>query len=66
MKFDYKLLEGVVTKATGSPSIARYARAAIKAAVNLRLELIRETTSKKMKQHQANGRRMSRYLPYGW
>ncbi|MHC4544551.1 MAG: hypothetical protein ACYTDW_08365 [Planctomycetota bacterium] len=60
------LVEKAVAEATGSKAVGRFARVAFEAAMNLRAGLSREQTSNAMLSHQANGRRMSARLPFGW
>jgi len=65
-KIDRGNLERAVTEATGSKATGRFAKLTFEAAMNLRAGLSREQTSNAMLSHQANGRRMSARLPYGW
>jgi len=65
-KTDLEELERVVAGATGSKAVGRFAKLTFEAAMNLRAGLSREQTSNAMLSHQANGRRMSARLPYGW
>ena len=65
-EIDLEDLERAVTEATGSKAAGRFARVAFEAAMNLRAGLSREQTSNAMLSHQANGRRMSARLPFGW
>ena len=65
-KIDLEELERVVAEATGSKAVGRFTRVAFEAAMNLRAGLSREQTSNAMLSHQANGRRMSARLPFGW
>ena len=65
-KTDLEELERVVAEATGSKATGRFAKLTFEAAMNLRAGLSREQTSNAMLSHQANGRRMSARLPFGW
>ena len=65
-KTDLEDLERAVTEVTGSKATGRFAKLAFEAAMNLRAGLSREQTSNAMLSHQANGRRMSARLPFGW
>ena len=65
-EIDLEDLEGTVAEVTGSKATGRFARVTFEAAMNLRAGLSREQTSNAMLSHQANGRRMSARLPYGW
>ncbi len=60
------LVEKAVAEATGSKATGRFAKLTFEAAMNLRAGLSREQTSNAMLSHQANGRRMSARLPFGW
>jgi hypothetical protein len=60
------LVEKAVAEATGSKATGRFAKLTFEAAMNLRAGLSREQTQSAMLSHQANGRRMSARLPYGW
>ena len=65
-KINFGDLEKAVAEVTGSKAVGRFARVTFEAAMNLRAGLSREQTSNAMLSHQANGRRMSARLPYGW
>ena len=65
-EIDLEDLEGTVAEVTGSKAVGRFARVTFEAAMNLRAGLSREQTRSVMLSHQANGRRMSARLPYGW
>lgn len=65
-KVDLENLEGTVAEATGSKATGRFAKLTFEAAMNLRAGLSREQTQSAMLSHQANGRRMSARLPFGW
>ena len=65
-EIDLKVLEKAVVEATGSKATGRFAKLTFEAAMNLRAGLSREQTQSAMLSHQANGRRMSARLPYGW
>jgi hypothetical protein len=65
-EIDLEDLERAVTEATGSKATGRFAKLTFEAAMNLRAGLSREQTSNAMLSHQANGRRMSARLPFGW
>ncbi len=65
-EIDLEDLERAVAEATGSKATGRFAKLTFEAAMNLRAGLSREQTSNAMLSHQANGRRMSARLPYGW
>ncbi len=65
-KIDMGNLERAVAEATGSKATGRFAKLTFEAAMNLRAGLSREQTSNAMLSHQANGRRMSARLPFGW
>ncbi len=65
-EIDLEDLERAVTEAIGSKAVGRFTRVAFEAAMNLRAGLSREQTSNAMLSHQANGRRMSAKLPFGW
>ncbi len=65
-KIDLEDLERAVAEATGSKATGRFAKLTFEAAMNLRAGLSREQTQSAMLSHQANGRRMSARLPFGW
>lgn len=65
-KIDLEELERAVAETTGSKAAGRFVVKAFEAAMNLRAGLSREQTSNAMLSHQANGRRMSARLPFGW
>ncbi|MBW7988676.1 MAG: hypothetical protein FVQ84_01455 [Planctomycetes bacterium] len=65
-KTDLEDLERAVAEATGSKATGRFAKLTFEAAMNLRAGLSREQTGNAMQSYQANGRRMSARLPYGW
>ncbi len=65
-KTDLEELERVVAEATGSKAVGRFAKLTFEAAMNLRAGLSREQTGNAMQSYQANGRRMSARLPFGW
>ncbi len=65
-KINFGDLEKAVAEATGSKATGRFAKLTFEAAMNLRAGLSREQTSNAMLSHQANGRRMSARLPFGW
>jgi len=65
-EIDLEDLERAVTEVTGSKATGRFAKLTFEAAMNLRAGLSREQTSNAMLSHQANGRRMSARLPFGW
>ncbi len=65
-EIDLADLEKAVAEATGSKATGRFAKLTFEAAINLRAGLSREQTSNATLSHQANGRRMSARLPYGW
>ncbi len=60
------MVEKAVAEVTGSKAVSRFARVTFEAAMNLRAGLSCEQTSNAMLSHQANGRRMSARLPFGW
>lgn len=65
-EIDLADLERAVAEVTGSKATGRFAKLTFEAAMNLRAGLSREQTQSAMLSHQANGRRMSARLPYGW
>jgi len=65
-KTDLEDLERAVAEATGSKATGRFAKLTFEAALSLRAGLSREQTRSTMLSHQANGRRMSARLPFGW
>ena len=65
-KIDMGNLEKAVAEVTDSIAVGKFVVKAFEAAMNLRAGLSREQTSNAMLSHQANGRRMSARLPFGW
>ena len=65
-KIDMGNLEKAVAEVTDSIAVGKFVVKAVEAAMELRAGLSREQTSNAMLSHQANGRRMSARLPFGW
>lgn len=65
-RIDFGELRKIVTEVTDEKAIADFVASVTEDALKLRLALLRDATSRKMMSYQASGRRMSRFLPYGW
>ena len=65
-KIDMGNLEKAVAEVTDSIAVGKFVVKAVKTAMELRAGLSREQTQSAMLSHQANGKRMSARLPFGW